>query len=90
MLEDWLAHASSIWSIGYEAWRETVEVKPVNVDLLGKCLGFGTLEPTKGSGRISMLLFTLWYSYLEMKNICETMPAREEFQKQPGSQQLSD
>ena len=68
--------------MGYEAWRESIEIKPVYPELLGKPMTFGCVEPTKGSGRISMLLFTVWYSYLELKNVLvEGSAEREEFHK---------
>jgi glycyl-tRNA synthetase alpha subunit len=69
MLEDWLTHAASIWAIGYEPWREAVEIKPTSQTVLGQHMGFADVEPTKGVGRISMLLFTVWYSYLKLKDV---------------------
>lgn len=86
MMEDWLKHASSIWAVGYEAWREAVEIKPLNVATLGKALSAGAVEPTKGTGRISILLFTVWYSYLELKNfLVDGSDERFEFQQQLDS-----
>ena len=80
MMEDWLLHSSSIWSVGYESWRESVEIKPVDPNMVGRPLAFGCVEPTKGSGRISMLLFTIWYSYFELKNVLvEGSAERDEF-----------
>ncbi len=83
VLEDWLVHVGSILSLGYESWRESVELKPVHHDQLGKPLDFGVVEPTKGSGRISMLLFIIWYSYIEMKQVLKDhSDERTEFKEQ--------
>ena len=84
MLEDWLTHAASIWAIGYEPWREAVEIKPTSQTVLGNHMGFADVEPTKGVGRISMLLFTVWYSYLKLKDVLLSPPGREEFTKHLG------
>ena len=67
-LKDWGQHAISIWSLGYEAWREAIEIRPGNQALLGQPCDYGTIEACKGTGRVSMLLFTVLYTYLEMKD----------------------
>ena len=81
ILEDWMVHASSIWAVGYEPWRESVEMKPVDASLLGQPLEFGSLEVTKGTGRVSILLFTVWYSYMKLKALLESDEERQEFRK---------
>ena len=84
MLEDWLTHAASIWAIGFEPWREAVEIKPTTASQLGRAFGFANVEATKGVGRISMLLYTVWYSYLKLKEVLLNPPEREEFTKHLG------
>ena len=61
--EDWVSHAMSIWTLGYEAWREPVELKPLRSDSLGAQMEFGFVEACKGVGRLAILLFTVAYTY---------------------------
>lgn len=68
ILADWMGNALSIWSIGYEPHREGLEVKPLFPSQGGHAMGFGCLEAAKGTGRISILLFTVTYTYLKLKN----------------------
>jgi len=67
-LADWMTHASSIWSVGFEAWREALELKPLPVCESGKPMVFAGCEVVKGAGRASILLFTVTYTYLKLKN----------------------
>ena len=72
MLSDWLATAASIWAVKYEAWREPFEIKAVEGKATpGQPLSFASLEVVKGCGRVSILLFSLFYTYLEFKNTLE-------------------
>ena len=66
-MKDWGQHAISIWGVGYEGWREAIDIRPINQALLGQPCDFATIEACKGTGRVSMLLFTVLYVYLEMK-----------------------
>lgn len=82
MYEDWLGNATSIWALGYEPWREAVEIKPCGDDVLGQTFWHKSVEATKGIGRVSVLLYTVWYSYFKLKDVLvENSPEREEFQK---------
>jgi hypothetical protein len=56
-------------------------MKPVDASLLGQPLEFGSLEVTKGTGRVSILLFTVWYSYMKLKALLESDEERQEFRK---------
>lgn len=67
VLHDWASTAQSIWA-GYEGWREGLEFKPVKAGLKGNQLDFGQVEVTKGFGRLSILLFTVTYNYIHLKN----------------------
>lgn len=64
MLGDWLSTAYSIWGLGYERFRETIEFKPVDASRGGQPMDFGVLEVVKGCGRSSILLYSLFYTYL--------------------------
>ncbi|CAE7697005.1 unnamed protein product [Symbiodinium sp. CCMP2592] len=66
ILGDWVGHATSIYTNGYESWRETVELKVVSDASLGQPMSWGCVLPAKGFGRISVLLFGIIYSYSEM------------------------
>ena len=70
--EDWLTHALSIWVVKYEHWRESVEVRPIDPALCGQPLGFHSIEPTKGFGRVSILLFTIYWTYHKLKKRLES------------------
>ena len=61
-------HATSIWSAGYESFRENVEVKAWDESCLGKPLDLGLLGPAKGWGRLSIIYFAVIRSYAELKN----------------------
>ena len=80
MLTDWVTNAQSIWGTGFEGWRESTEVRPLNDDQLGRALGYGELEAVKGAGRMSILLFTFAYMFLEFKNVVP-QEEMEEFKK---------
>ena len=68
MLTDWMGTAQSIWGVKFEDWREPFEVKPsIGSVSPGDPLSFGSLEVVKGCGRMSVLLFSLFYSYLHLK-----------------------
>lgn len=67
-LADWMTHAVSIWITGFESWREAIEIKPLPIAEAKKPLVFGSLEAAKGKGRMSIILFTIVYSYLKLKN----------------------
>lgn len=68
MLGDWTAVAMSVWGCGYEAFREPFEMKPARPDLMGKPLELACLEAVKGCGRMSILLYTVFRTFLELKN----------------------
>lgn len=69
MLTDWMATSTSIWALKYEGWREPFEFKASDGPTMGgTALDFGTLEVVKGCGRMTILLFSLVYTYLHLKN----------------------
>lgn len=80
MLTDWLGTAQSIWGLGFEGWRESTEIRPLKEELLGQDLDYGAVEAVKGSGRISVLLWTYLYMFLEMKHGL-TSEEQEEFKR---------
>lgn len=81
-LADWMTHAVSIWSLGFEDWREAIEVKPTPSCVSGQPLSYGCLEVAKGSGRISILLYAMVYTFVNLKNSMSN-EEMEEFQKFP-------
>ena len=68
LLREWQVHATSIWSTGFESWRENVEIKAWDDSCLGKALSFGAVGPAKGYGRLSILYFAAIYTYLEVQS----------------------
>ena len=83
ILQEWQVHATSIWSTGFEGFRENIEVKVWQDSSLGKALEFGALGPAKGFGRLSILYFAVLYSYLELKQSWDD-ETEAEFRKYPG------
>lgn len=70
MLSEWMTTAGSIWATQYEGWREPFEIKALEgIHLAGKSLCFGCLEVVKGCGRLSILLYSLFWTYLKLKNV---------------------
>lgn len=63
---DWISHALSIWACGYEGWREALEFKPVDPSLHGAQMNYQSVEVTKGFGRITILWFTVLYTYQKL------------------------
>lgn len=74
MLGDWISTATSIWGLGYEGFRESVEFRPADGASAGSPMTFACLEAVKGIGRMSIVLFSFFYSYLSLKT---TMNAEE-------------
>ena len=63
-MSEWLQHATSIWSCGYEAFRENIEIRVWNDDALGHPLDIGKVTPVKGFGRVSILMFGIIWTYV--------------------------
>lgn len=68
MLGDWMGTATSIWALNYEGWREPFEIKPSETAVAGQPLSFASVEVVKGCGRLTVLLFSIFWSYLHFKN----------------------
>lgn len=81
-LADWMTHAVSIWSLGFEDWREAIEVKPSPSCVSGQPLSYGCLEVAKGSGRMTILLYPMVYTFVNLKNSMSN-EEMEEFKKFP-------
>lgn len=69
VLTDWHNTAASIWSTGFEGWREPCEIKAMQECQLGKPMSFGSVEAAKGQGRLSALYFGILYTYLKLKDM---------------------
>lgn len=67
LLQDWLTTAGDIYHTGFEGWRETIEVR-CNSTCLGRPIEYGSLRPTKGVGRASVIMFAILYTFHELKN----------------------
>lgn len=83
MLADWLSTAQSIWGLGYEGFRESIEFKPLGLESAGKPMGFASLEVVKGCGRASILLFSCFYTYIVLKRGLSEEET-EDFRKWPN------
>lgn len=63
--EDWLTTAQDIWGRGYESHREPIEIRSLTATA-GEVIGCGQLTPNKGFGRVSILLFGILFTYMEL------------------------
>ena len=63
----WLETCKDLMFRGYEPFREVIEVKFVEGWKPGQPLDFGCLIPTKGLGRVSMLLWCVMASYIHLR-----------------------
>lgn len=67
ILEDWASTARDIYAMGFEAHRETIELRLHNKEMKkGDALSFACLLPNKGIGRISMLWFGLLWTWKKL------------------------
>ena len=70
VLQDWLSTAANIYALGFESFREAVELKGSNCE--GKALDFGAVEVAKGFTRMSILLFGILWTYIELQKDWES------------------
>lgn len=71
-MTDWLRNAGDFWAVGFEAWREPIEVRPVDDAVLGAAMRPRCLVPTKGISRASIILFGVCYTYSNLRNSMES------------------
>lgn len=69
MLGDWVATAESIWAIGYEGFRESVEFRGLESAVAGQPLSWSSIQVSKGCGRVTILQFTVFWTYFQLKNM---------------------
>ena len=69
MMSDFSSLAFGIFALGYESWREAVEIKSLLADGsdLGKPMDVGSVLPAKGFTRLSCIFFGLLYTFYELK-----------------------
>ena len=66
LLHHWILVLKDIVFQGYESWRETLEVKPLDQNMTwGSPLGFGMIEAVKGLGRLSMIFWCILRTYYD-------------------------
>ena len=66
LLHHWILVLKDIVFQGFEGWRETMEVKPVDQDMTwGSPLAFGMVEAVKGLGRLSMIFWCILRTYYD-------------------------
>lgn len=68
----WLSTAKDLFHAGFECWREVIEVKAIEDPFpSNKPMDFRTVMPVKGLGRISMILWGVYWTYLQKDNLDE-------------------
>lgn len=66
LLHHWILVLKDIIFQGFESWRETMEVKPIDQNMTwGSPLGFGMIEAVKGLGRLSMIFWCILRTYYD-------------------------
>ena len=84
LLHSWVSTAKDILYRGFEPWREIFLVKVKDPWLVGKPMQFGSVLVVKGMGRISILLWAVLHSYINMKDcISQNADVQSDF-KRPG------
>lgn len=64
ILHSWVSVLKGILLSGFESWREMVEVKWVQDPApLDQPLGYASILPVKGLGRVSMILWAVMFTY---------------------------
>lgn len=86
-LEDWESHALSILGTGYEGWREAVEIRAVDRNTMGHPMAYGSVEASKGKGRVSILLYAVCQTYLIKNQLSQDEV--DLFTKSFGSNQIN-
>ena len=65
LFHSWLTTAKGIMYQGFENWREVLEVKSVAPEMpTGEPLGYFSVVPVKGMGRVSIILWVVYWTYL--------------------------
>jgi hypothetical protein len=65
IFHSWLMTAKDILFRGYEGWREIPEVRAESdAKVPGETVGFASVVPVKGLGRMSIILWSLLWAYL--------------------------
>ena len=86
LLQSWLETAHDIFTSGFEGWREPIEVVCRETSQLGHEVKFAAVLPTKGLGRVSILLFGILYTFLELKDKVTSDELRNDFKRHPRDQ----
>lgn len=64
LLHQWILVLKDIVFNGFESWREPFEGKLADESMAwGSPLGFGAIQPVKGLGRLSILLWCIFKTY---------------------------
>lgn len=63
--------ARDIYHVGWENHRQPVEIRLSDQVVRGDPLAFGSLYPSKGFGRLSILMFGVLYTYKELQTMSE-------------------
>ena len=65
LYHSWIGTAKDIFFRGYEAWREIVEVRLSQAP--DGPLDYASVVPTKGLGRVSIILWAVFHSYVKLR-----------------------
>ena len=89
IFHSWVMTAKDILFRGYEGWREIPEVRlESDAKVPGETLGFASVVPVKGLGRISIILWSLLWAYLQKDSMDED--AKSDFRRCLGESMVHE
>lgn len=74
LLYSWLSTLKEVLNLGFEDWREVIEGK-IQEPPEGPgphVLGFGSVLPVKGMGRVSIILWSIYHSYVNLRDVIDS------------------
>lgn len=89
LLHSWLANGKDIYHQGFENWREVLEVQRLHEKDGAECAPWPRVLPTKGLGRVSIILFAIYYMYSH-KELLADDETRDHFIRQALIDKITD
>lgn len=85
ILTTWNSVLKDVLYRGFENWREVFEVKPMKGVTFSEKqpFDFGTVQAVKGLGRLSMILWAVLHTYLNLRDTL-TKEEKEDFCRHLG------
>lgn len=88
LFHSWLGNAKDIYHQGFENWREVLEVQKLEEKEGVECAQWPRVLPTKGLGRVSIILFAIYYTYSQKEFLADD-EVREQFIRHALSKKIT-